>query len=185
VSQYQPNNPLSGKSKLPMMWNSELANETEEEDWNFYIEAMEAWRAWRVIELDSVLLLQSITYRTNWIPRQEMQATCVPSTSAFPKPVKPHLTPSIEHGCGIYSVKTRLDALRWRHFPSSLDTVVYGRASIWGNVFLFTKGYISEFAYPSHLLIPQEMGKDLESVLSQEELSYELRRTYVVETELL
>lgn len=163
------------------MWSSDLVSERDEEDWKFYIEAIQAWRAWRVVELDGVILLQSITYRVNWIPRQEMVSECRNSRKSN-RPHVSHLSPNINHGCGIYTVKEQRDAIQWRRYPSHTDTVVYGRASIWGNVFQFTKGYISEYAYPAFLFVPHDIGEELQGTLHPEELAYELSNSYGVES---
>src|SRR6266496_5006988 len=107
----------------------------EEDDWQFFAEAIKAWRAWRVIDYDGVLVLRSITYQTNWLPRQEMIAQCVPDSLSLEKAQTSHAAPDLEHGCGIYSLKNREDALTWSEFSGKLGTTVYGTVSIWGHAF--------------------------------------------------
>jgi hypothetical protein len=170
-------------SKMPMAWHKDLPVEEmdPDDDWEFFVEAFQAWKAWRVVEVDGVLLLESITYRCRWIPRQEMVASC--HNKSTQTDIGPHLTPNIRHGCGIYSVKEKEDAYQWFKWPSEQDTVVYGRVSIWGNIFKFTKGYISEFAYPSYLIVPDKIGYKLQQTdITQEELVHELKHTYIVDT---
>jgi len=164
-----------------MKWGPSLLEETEDEDWGFYGEAIQAWKAWRVIELHGILLLQSLVHRANWIPRQEMVSECMNKSNPN---FRPHLSPNIRHGCGIYSVKQQDWALQWQRYPNIEDVVVYGRVSIWGNVFKFTKGYISEYAYPSYLYVPPDKGQELYETIHPEELRVELNNTYVVEVEV-
>jgi len=167
----------------PMQWGEEMQGQLEPDEWEFYAEAIQSWRAWRAVELDGVLLLQSITYRDiHWIPRQELVADCKKNDNY--KRDYPHCAPSIRHGCGIYSLKNAEDVNFWKNYPTPTDTIIYGRSSIWGNVFKYTKGYISQYAYPSYLFTPANVGVELKHTVSAEELRMELSRTYVVEAEI-
>lgn len=167
---------------MPMLYSDRLTHEVETEDWEFYAEALQAWRAWKVELWDEVLILRSITYKTRWIPKQELIAECRPlNETRIPK--FPHLCPNLDHMCGIYSVKTLDDAHLWKKFPQNSVTAVYGQVSIWGNVFKFTRGYLSEFAYPSRLIVP-ELGNDFKEDVSQEEIAMILSDTYGVPAEV-
>lgn len=167
----------------PMMWPY-AQDDRSDDDWELYPEAIRAWRAWRVIDYEGVFLLRSITYNSDWIPRQEMIACCIPGPIPSKRPVTDHPAPDIDHGCGIYSLKEESDATIWMNHVSPAKAAVYGSVSIWGHVFKFTKGYLSEFAYPSHLVIPHHIGQ-LEDVISPEELSLELSKTYQVEAVMM
>lgn len=179
-----------------MQWPNGVV--AEEDDWEFYPEAIKSWRSWLVVERplsenvngidqivrpeESVIMLRSITYQTLWTPRQEMIAQCVPlptaGTAARPKP-HTHACPDISHGCGIYSVKTKEQALAWKSYRQ-YDAVVWGQVNIWGHVYKFTKGYLSEFAYPANLVVPNDLGV-WAGRITPEMLALELQQTYGVE----
>jgi len=151
-----------------------------DDQWSFYPEAIKSWRSWYVIDHDGVLVLRSITHDVVWIPRQELVAKCLknrlnkhPSTTPGP-----HATPNIDHGCGIYSVKTKEQCSAWVDYANEYATTVYGEANVWGNVLAFTRGYLSEYAYPARLYVPDKPGK---LGLDQDELAHELSNTYLVE----
>lgn len=158
----------------------------EEKDWEFYAEPIESWRAWNVVSFDDVLLLQSITYRVNWMPKQEMIAQCIRRPESDLK-VHSHLAPDIEHGCGIYSVKHFGQALRWMNFGGSGDKKssvrVMGKVFLWGHVFRFTEGFLSEYAYPSAIYVNTEHVEWFDA--EPEEIRRELSATYGVEAEFL
>ncbi len=172
------------KSKFAMHY-PHFRVEKEEDDWQFYPEAFQSWRMWRVVEYetdsDTVLALQSITYRVIWVPRQELIAECRQQD----KGAKPcaHV-PSLDHLCGIYSVKRLEDAMMWAGQPAQYETVVYGKVSIWGHCYKFERGYLSEFAYPSLFVVPP--NEDTEDAkkrirMSSEEIAIELSKNYRVE----
>ena len=172
----------TGKNMSDLPMKSPLGKDLrEKDDWEFYAEAIQSWRAWRVIDFGGVLVLESITYKTTWIPRQEVIAECrnrVTRTTA-------HAAPDLDHSCGIYSLKSMEHAARWSGLPKDKDNVVYGRVSIWGHCFKFVDGYLSEFAYPSLIYVPtqkpKEEGIDKDIDIDQEDLAIELSSTYRVE----
>ena len=186
-----PSNPISLRTPKPMQWPN--GAELEKDDWEFFPEAIKSWRAWRIthheVEPDqgmdkNVILLQSITYRTVWIPKQEMIAECKPMalvtedpTSIPKQPV--HSSPDLTHGCGIYSVKTEEQALEWRRYRFN-DPVVWGQVNIWGHVYKFTKGYLSEFAYPARIFVPDDLAS-WKNLITPEMLALELTQTYGIE----
>jgi hypothetical protein len=170
------------KAKLPLQYPVK-DHPLEDDEWQFYIEPMKAYRAWRVIDWDGVLALQSITYKVNWIPRQEMIAECRPKPNRKPV-VHVHAAPDLNHGCGIYSLKDLDDAVEWANWPPKTDTVVYGRVKVWGHCLNFTKGYLSEFAYPYKLFVPpNESTKDCVKEIDADarEVAMILSDTYKVE----
>lgn len=180
-----------GKAAVkPMQWPN--GAEVEEDDWEFFPEAIKSWRAWRVVnwqwnpeELgdNRVLMLQSITYRTMWTPKQEMIAECKPLKLVPEFPTKSlnnaHACPDLNHGCGIYSVKTEAQALEWKNYRVH-DPVVWGQVNIWGHVYKFTKGYLSEFAYPARIYVPDDLGA-WNHRISPEMVALELTDIYGVE----
>jgi hypothetical protein len=179
----QPSHPqrIITSERLPMQWPPPKSEHLED-DWQLFPEAFQAWRSWRVVEWDGELILQSITYKdTNWIPRQEVIAECRPSLGGK-VPEIPHPAPDPRHGCGLYSVKSQDSAAKWLNYVPTKQCGVFGRVSIWGHIFEFERGYLSEFAYPSFLIISEsKMGEELSKYLSAEELAITLMDTYQVE----
>lgn len=175
---------LGEPTRKPMMHPIPV-EEREKDEWEFFPQAFEAWRAWRIVELDGILLLQSVTHRTNWLPRQEFIAECLPIKKdgvVIRKHV--HAAPDLEHGCGIYSLKSAEGAMMWANEYLRTDTRVYGKVSIWGTCFKFQKGYLSELAYPSNLYVPPNVtaSGDKRSIdIHPEELAVELASTYRIE----
>ena len=170
-------------SKFPLpMQHPHFLEYTEEDEWDYYGEAFQSWRAWRVLERDGVLVLQSVTYNCLWVPGQELIARCMPNAK---RRISCSFCPDLNHGCGIYSVKDPEDAIVWGKQRLASDTVVYGRVSIWGHCFKFTGGYLSEFAYPSFLFVPSNKevlsGYPKNVQANSEEIATELNKTYRVE----
>jgi hypothetical protein len=168
-----PNDPLSPifATTKPMQWPNG---------------AIKAWRSWRLIEhilpdFTSVITLRSVTYTNEWLPRQEMIAECAPrALIGSPKfKTTTHAVPDLNHGCGIYSVKTEAQALEWRQHIAS-QPCVWGEVNIWGHVYKFTRGYLSEFAYPARIIVPKDL-KDWNNRFTPEMIALELQETYVIE----
>jgi hypothetical protein len=169
-------------SKLPLQFPVK-DSPLEDDDWQFYVEPIQAFRAWRVIDWDGALVLQSITYKVNWVPRQKMIAECRPGAKKEKKEIHVHAAPDLNHGCGIYSLKSLDDAVKWSNWPPKTDTMVYGRVKVWGHCLNFTKGYLSEFAYPSMLYVPPNEHEDCEKEIDADarEVAMILSDTYKVE----
>ena len=150
----------------------------ELEDVPFFIEPIESFRAWRVLEHPKRgLMLRSITHKVGWPHRKPMIAHCLHQL----KPTwneKPHTAPNVLHRCGIYSVKTMEDALRW---GQASPNICWGKVAIWGHVLRYKLGYISEYAYPRgplQLKIDPKFG-------NHGEVAHELEKLYGVKFEPL
>lgn len=165
--------PLPMKSPIP-------ESEQEDDNWQFYAEPLQAWRAWRIMIWDGILVLESITYKVPWIPRQEFVAECI-SDNSLEHRISRHAPPDLDHGCGIHSLKSKDDAMLWMRLPAKMDTVAFGRVSIWGHCLKYTKGYLSEFAYPSLIYIPVNQEAWGELGINAKELAHDLAETYRVE----
>lgn len=178
--------PATSQSNLPLRYPIPEEDQTEDK-WQFYAEPFEAWRAWRIIDWDGVLVLQSITYKVNWIPRQEFIAECRENPSVKKKATTVHAAPDLNHQCGIYCLKDKEAAIVWAENAatwSKADPVAYGRINIWGHTLNFTKGYLTEFAYPAEIFVPPNNGfPDVERAIDTDarELARELASTYRVE----
>lgn len=151
--------------RLPMAAPAyrEGLNEIEHEE-GLYFEPCVGWRAWRVFEHKRKgLVLQSLMYKVAWPVRKPMRAHCMTWHNVAEHLHErfshdPHRTPDHVHGCGIYSVKHRIDAAKWMR---GYHNVIHGRVKVWGNVTVFSEGFLASMAYPDALVLPQA-NHDLE-----------------------
>ncbi len=164
------------KVKMPML-PVPLEEENVEE---FYVDPFEAWRCWNVTEKKGVILLQSVTYKCVWMPREEINARCL---NHLLTSETEHTAPDRDHKCGIYAVLTEEQALRWKDWnpKDGEQSRVIGKVKLWGRIYPFTEGFLAEKAYPSLLLVPH----DLTYPGDPREIRRELERTYAVPTRLI
>lgn len=132
----------------------------------FYIEPITAWRAWSVCGTGNCkcgqthrgLLLRSITYPMPWLRKKASRAHCLPrwysSEREAPQSRSRHHAPDAGHGCGIYSVKELKSARMWGHYSKD-RLLVIGEVQVWGQVLQFQDGYMSEYAYPVSVYVPE------------------------------
>ncbi len=103
-------------------------------------EAVDAWRAWAIVELDGALRLSSLTRPERWDPRTPVTAICRHPT---------HLRPRRFCTCGVYAVP-RPELL------AGLGPIaggVIGQVSLWGRVVEHERGLRAEAAYPARLAL--------------------------------
>jgi hypothetical protein len=101
-------------------------------------EAVDAWRAWAVVELDGELRLSSLTRPERWDPRTPVTAICRHPT---------HLRPRRWCTCGVYAVP-RPELL------AGLGTIaggVIGQVSLWGRIVEHERGLRAQAAYPARV----------------------------------
>lgn len=120
-------------------------SEKPQENIPFLTEPYRAYRCWKVNIDKDPITLNSITYNIEWPIKEKMQADCMANEKW--KIDNPHKTPNMSHKCGLYSVK--------EEFKENLDlwgrgkkNIVFGIVLIWGTVFEYEKGYLSQYAYP-------------------------------------
>lgn len=152
----------------------------EREDMEMFIDPFQAWRAWSVhVDTEkSKIRLQSITYKLYWPPEVPFRARCM-RRSLSPSPTLPEKhegCPDVNHGCGIHGLKDREDAMLWMNYGGQQQLRCIGEIKMWGLVFRFTKGYLSEYAYPSKIWVEHEMPENFP--IDSREVVHELRRTY-------
>ena len=123
-----------------------------------FIEPIVSWRSWMVEFKGDDVTLRSITYKTPWLKRKACRAHCLYQWTNKNIPqahhLGPHNCPNLVHGCGFYSVKEIEAAKRWAQNGSYTFRVI-GKVKIWGSVFRYTDGYISEYAYPSDIFVSE------------------------------
>jgi hypothetical protein len=117
-------------------------------------EALQGWRAWRVIEREDGPTLTSWWLSTLWPARRALEADC---GMHGPRPVAHHM-------CGIHAYDSRDEAFAYlgrRHdsgprlFARRERTlgVAFGRVSGWGHAVRHARGWRSQFAYPYELFL--------------------------------
>lgn len=148
-----------------------------EDEWEFYAEALQAHRAWRVVLKDDVFLLKSLHYTPFWLPRTEFTADCLNKDKYHAEG-----SPNIDCGCGVYSVKDLDYAIEWAYGFKHDSFVIYGNVSIWGSIFKFEYGFLSQYAYPSLFYVRNYKGRiEKEFECSPDELATEISNSYRVE----
>lgn len=168
-----PNQP----PRLPMMAPVRDAEEHLATEKSFYIDPWIGWRSWNVILIKDEALLRSITYKTIWKPGTELVAHCMKSvTNDKEYWENGHESPDKAHGCGVYAVKTEEDAARWLNFSPESRMRVMGEVKLWGTVFRYTRGYLSEYAYPKSIFVPHDIPEQFP--IDSRELVHELRKSY-------
>jgi hypothetical protein len=125
----------------------------------FFAEPLQSWRMWTVEVKSDTTILRSITYKVRWPFCKPFRSHCLHqwrkdrgfSHSRFGV----HNSPDLTHGCGIYSVKNRQLTSRWH--VGNINIFAVGEINMWGKIYCFTEGYISEYAYPTRLLVDSKI----------------------------
>lgn len=122
--------------------------ENPQEEIPFLIDPYRAYRLWEVKIENDLPILSSITYKSNWPPREVFKSECLTQkklSQTRQNFTDPHDAPNVKHKCGIYSVKNKEGLLNW---ASGKRHIVAGVVLCWGKVFEYEKGFIAECAYP-------------------------------------
>lgn len=175
------NHPLQGMPpaqhpRLPMMAPVRDSEVEEKQQTNFYVEPFIGWRSWNIVVMDDKVLLRSITYKTIWTPGTEFVAHCKRNLGPYDSFEHNHDSPNKHHGCGIYAVKTEEDAARWLSFSPESRMRVMGEVKLWGIVYRYTRGFLSQYAYPKSIYVPHETPEQYP--LEPREIVHELRKSY-------
>jgi hypothetical protein len=150
-----------------------------------FVEALEAWRVWRVVDRDSELSLGSVIYATIWPAGDPLIAECLRNAS-FAGSVRhtpPHDAPDTNCGCGIYGAG--LDEVgHYLSEPLTYEGVarVLGRVALWGSVVECERGFRASHAYPVALYVPSDASREPRS--GAEDIARRLGR-YGVPVEVL
>lgn len=116
------------------------------------VEAVVAWRVWRVVRMPQGCRLWSVTQSLDWPVAEPFVARCPLSFGA-------HSAPSAGCRCGVHGARTTQDVTNYTaHHPASADRrVAVGLVSLWGEVVEGVRGWRASLAYPRRiLLVPLE-----------------------------
>lgn len=167
--------PHFGYPPLGPMSTESLRNAAQEEI-PFLVEPFTSYRAWTIdIESRKEPFLRSITYRIGWPKRRPFRSHCMtqwykthrdsPSPRAYS-----HSAPDMEHRCGVYSLLDEKDCSKWQ---MGRVNVIFGSVKVWGKVFKYEKGFLSEFAYPYEIIgIGDRWAEDPEKLVYKISESY-------------
>lgn len=112
------------------------------------VEPIEAWRLWRVDELDKKSPLRSWSMTSHklksWPAGRRNEAICSGYYGSDPHHWK---VPHINHGCGLYG------SLRPSRDYRLSTLTVKGRVYLWGRVIRHEKGWRAQFAYPKNFSV--------------------------------
>lgn len=150
-------------------------------DAEMYIDPFIGWRCWAIKVNAEAIWLESITYKAKWIAEERMEAGCITMTGGKNEE-SDHDSPNVDCGCGIYSVASKEQALGWLNqywmaiYQNPTTFRCIGTAKLWGKVIRFTRGFLSQYAYPEKIWVPHETPKTFP--IDSREVVHELRRTY-------
>lgn len=121
-----------------------------------YIEPLQAWRIWHVIDKHGATALRSVIKPMLWPPGEPLAAECL-RTRLFPRWRRrpAHPSPDATCACGIYATSLeRLDQYVNEALPADVLACVVGQVSLWGTVLECERAYRASRAYPSELYVP-------------------------------
>lgn len=120
-----------------------------------FVEPLEAWRVWRVVETPAGLALASVVKGVVWPVREPLAAECMRCGSllGWLRRREPHAVPEPDCECGIYAAGLRdVQSYLRGLLPEALARVV-GRVALWGTVVECERGYRASHAYPLSLYV--------------------------------
>jgi hypothetical protein len=131
--------------------------------------AKEGWRAW-VIDRTKPrfglpVKMSSVSHGYEWTPRRKAEAECGMCSQPGQEGV-----PGVGCSCGFYSAKSLKHLMRMGyHLYHDIDEAkqfkVVGQVACWGKVIEGTQGWRTQYAYPTYLMVPFEMGFDWSRLL--------------------
>jgi hypothetical protein len=125
-----------------------------------YVEAMEAWRVWRVGMRDGHVVLKSVFSASVWEPAVPLTAVCTRRHRPRRRPwrLEPigHPAPDLDCRCGIYGLQSASAARSYLESQPLLgrEERVIGRVALWGTVVEGALGWRASHAYPIELFVP-------------------------------
>ena len=125
-----------------------------------FAEAIQAWRAWRVVSRDGLLLLCSIVQRTLWPASEVFRAECLRSPNFLQRLGRrsPHPAPGRTCECGIYGTTVQQVGHYLSETPRTGVGKVFGLVSLWDTVVECERGYRAGCAYPARIFVPSDAG---------------------------
>jgi hypothetical protein len=123
-----------------------------------FAEPIQAWRVWRVVRRDGLLLLGSVIQRVAWPPRSPLRATCLrrPSLLTRLRRKERHEAPWDSCECGIYGTSIDRIAIYVSETPRTSVGRVFGVVSLWDTVVECDRGYRAGCAYPNRIYVPRD-----------------------------
>jgi len=109
----------------------------------------EYWRAWQIDLSSPKPILLSSNHKLPW-PAKEPSVAVHDGSSA--SSLGEHESPNWHCVCGLYAVKTILQAQKWANTGGYLQVV--GKVAMWGTLHLYSEGVRSSHAYPKEIWIP-------------------------------
>jgi hypothetical protein len=116
------------------------------------------WRVWIVSATADGPRLGSVLHDQVWAPGTTALASCQRRDELSAEPIPPHLTPSLECGCGFHAARDPVDAvsyLRGRDEPATVCRVL-GEVALWGRLVKTEAGWRASAAYPVRLYVGDE-----------------------------
>lgn len=124
-----------------------------------YVEALEGWRVWRVVDRHGTLTLGSVVKPTVWPAGEPLVAECL-SRRPFGWWTwrrTTHDSPEVACECGIYATAlAQLGPYLGDPLPRDSIARVVGRVALWGDVVECERGLRASHAYPLALFVPAE-----------------------------
>jgi hypothetical protein len=148
-----------------------------------YVEPIDAWRAWSVVDVPGGPLLRSIFFPDVWEPRRALLAACHHRRLVPFRRAASHDAPAVRCDCGIYGADPET-AAEYLNVPVSGEIArVFGLVSLWGSVLECARGWRATRAYPAVVCVPTS-GRRSRCRWSPSELARLLGR-YGVRVEVL
>lgn len=125
-----------------------------------YAEAIQAWRAWRVVRRHGLLTLCSVVQKTVWPANEALRAECLrtPDWLQRIRRREPHPAPKPACECGIYATSIHQLGRYLTETPRTDVGKVFGLVSLWETVVECERGYRAGCAYPARIFVPADAG---------------------------
>jgi hypothetical protein len=145
-----------------------------------YVEPVEAWRVWAVVEVGGLPRLRSVYHEVRWSPGTACAAACMsrrrPLRRLWRRSRSDHGAPVADCTCGIYASADLPTVARYLEPPLAASEVcrVLGRVALWGKVVECEHGWRAGFAYPTRLYVPAELDCRRARSFLTDDLAFEL-----------
>jgi hypothetical protein len=125
-----------------------------------FAEPIEAWRAWRVVRREGLLVLGSVIQKVTWPSGRALEAACLrrPRLLRRLRQREEHEAPRDRCECGIYATSIDQVGYYLAETPPTNDGRVFGLVSLWDTVIECERGYRGGRAYPTRIYVPLDAG---------------------------